>query len=69
MTLTCRCSRERIGTLLLSLGEEDVEALLAEQGRVEAACEFCGRAYVYEADDARALFVAAQAEPPSQTKH
>ena len=69
VTLTCRCSRERIGTLLLSLGEEDVEALLAEQGRVEAACEFCGRAYVYEADDARALFVAAQAEPPSQTKH
>lgn len=69
VTLTCRCSRERIGTLLLSLGEEDVEALLAEQGRVEASCEFCGQSYVYEADDARALFTAARAEPPSPTKH
>lgn len=69
VTLACRCSRERIGTLLLSLGEDDVEALIQEQGKVEAACEFCGQAYVYEADDARALFVAARAEPPSQSKH
>lgn len=69
VTLACRCSRERIGTLLLSLGEDDVESLIQEQGRVEASCEFCGQSYVYEADDARALFTAARAEPPSQSKH
>jgi len=52
----CACSRERVDGILRSLGAEEVHSILTEQGRVEVKCEFCNRAYDYDAVDAGALF-------------
>lgn len=52
----CSCSRERVAGMLVSLGREEVEAVLSEQGRVEVTCEFCGRRYEFLPDDARRIF-------------
>jgi molecular chaperone Hsp33 len=49
-------------------GREEVEAALAEQGRVEVVCEFCGRQYQFAPADARALF-APQPESMHATRH
>lgn len=52
----CRCSRERVETMLRSLGRGEVESVLAERGNVEVRCEFCSRAYRFDAVDVGALF-------------
>ncbi len=54
----CSCSRERVGGMLTSLGRDEVEAVLAEQERIEVTCEFCGRSYAFAPEDARRLFTA-----------
>lgn len=52
----CRCSRERVETMLRSLGRGEVESVLSERGNVEVRCEFCSRAYRFDAVDVGALF-------------
>lgn len=53
----CSCSRERSQKALLSLGEQDVLALLEEQnGRIEMDCQFCNERYQFAAEDIRRLF-------------
>jgi len=43
----CSCSSERVVGMLKTLGREEVEQILAEQGRVEVTCEFCGQCYTF----------------------
>lgn len=52
----CTCSRARIGKMLVSLGQPEVDSILAEQGSVSVTCEFCGRQYVFDPVDAAHLF-------------
>jgi molecular chaperone Hsp33 len=66
--VSCRCSREGISLLLISLGREEVDTIVAEQGKVEVTCEFCGKAYHYTRSDAASLFAALGSEP-SPLKH
>jgi molecular chaperone Hsp33 len=54
----CNCSRERVGKMILGLGLEEAESLLAERGDIEVACEFCGVQYRFDAVDAAHLFTA-----------
>ena len=37
----CYCSRERMEKALISLGPEELEAMIAEQGDVTLSCQFC----------------------------
>ncbi len=52
----CRCSRERVAGMLQGLGEAETRAVLAERGEVEVRCDFCNRAYVFDAVDVERLF-------------
>ena len=52
----CSCSRERVCNALRIAGRDEIEAALAEQGRVDVTCEFCNRAYSFDADAARSVF-------------
>jgi molecular chaperone Hsp33 len=52
----CRCSRERVAGMLQGLGEGETRAVLAERGEVEVRCDFCNRAYVFDAVDVARLF-------------
>ena len=47
----CSCSRERVGRMLKGLGADEVDGIVAEQGRVEIGCEFCGKKYHFDAVD------------------
>lgn len=68
INLACRCSREGISLLLISLGRKEVDEILASEGRVAVTCEFCGREYVYTRSDAVTLF-AAEGSEQSLLKH
>jgi molecular chaperone Hsp33 len=52
----CRCSRERVAGMLQGLGETETRAIIAERGQVEVRCDFCNRAYVFDAVDVARLF-------------
>jgi molecular chaperone Hsp33 len=52
----CRCSRERVSSMLQGLGETETRSVLAERGAVEVHCDFCNRAYVFDAVDVAQLF-------------
>jgi molecular chaperone Hsp33 len=52
----CRCSRERVAGMLQGLGEAETRSILAERGEVEVRCDFCNRAYVFDAVDVAQLF-------------
>lgn len=47
---SCRCSRERVETVLRSLPREEIEELKVE-GKVEVTCEFCNSTYGFDDDD------------------
>lgn len=68
VSFRCGCSRERIEGLLRSLGRDEVDAVLAEQGVVEVTCEFCNRVYRVDAVDVAMLF-REQGPEASSTRH
>jgi molecular chaperone Hsp33 len=64
----CRCSRERVAGMLRMLGQAEVNDVVAEQGQVSVACEFCSRSYGFDAVEAAQLFLAPPAAA-SQARH
>jgi molecular chaperone Hsp33 len=60
----CTCSRERVGSMLRSLGTEEVESIIAEQGQVEVGCEFCGAQYRFDPVDAAQVFLQSERQQP-----
>jgi molecular chaperone Hsp33 len=60
----CSCSRTRVGGMLKGLGRAEVDDILAEQGRVEIACEFCGMKYHFDPVDVGELFTPAGNQAP-----
>jgi molecular chaperone Hsp33 len=63
----CRCSSARVAGLLRSLGRQEIDEVLAEQGVVTVTCEFCGRAYRFDAIDVERLFAAEPSPEPPQS--
>lgn len=62
----CTCSRERVGRMLHSLGREEAESILAEQGQIEVACEYCGQQHHFDPVDTAQIFAAPTiAQPPA----
>lgn len=51
----CYCSRERVERALISLGREELEQMLSEQGGCQLTCQFCDAVYKFTAEDIRRL--------------
>ena len=51
----CYCSRDRVTRALISMGREELEALIREQGRAELTCQFCDKVYRYSKAELEAL--------------
>jgi len=51
----CYCSRERMEKALISLGVEEMEALIAEQGSAELTCQFCDNVQTFTREDLEGL--------------
>ncbi len=62
----CHCSRGKIGATLLLLGENEINAILAERDDIEVDCQFCGAQYRFDkVDIAQLLAGAAEAPAPA----
>jgi molecular chaperone Hsp33 len=51
----CYCSKERVTRALISMGKEELAALIEEQGQAELTCQFCDKVYHYTKEDLTAL--------------
>jgi molecular chaperone Hsp33 len=66
----CTCSRERIGRMLVSLGRDEVDSIIDEQGTVTVTCDFCSRQYTFDPVDAALLFKSGDtAQADESTRH
>ncbi|MBQ3854284.1 MAG: Hsp33 family molecular chaperone HslO [Anaerovibrio sp.] len=50
LAFRCKCNRERIEDVLLSLSHADMQALV-DDGQAEVCCQFCGEKYHFEKDE------------------
>ena len=67
-SFSCNCSRERVGNMLRGLGTAEIESIIAERGKVEVGCEFCGAQYDFEPVDAAQIFTSqSRQQPPTST--
>ena len=52
VSFVCRCSKERVASVLKALGTEEIRGLLADRRTIEVDCDFCGLRYTFSADEA-----------------
>jgi molecular chaperone Hsp33 len=57
LRFACSCSRDRVASMLQSLGQDEARAAAAD-GDAEVRCEFCGERYRFRAGEIEALFPA-----------
>ena len=53
----CPCSREKVASMLRTLGRDEIDGILSEFGKVDVHCEFCNIAYAFDSVDCASLFV------------
>lgn len=51
----CYCSRDRVERALISMGVQELEDLLAEQGGCELGCQFCDKVYRFTGEELQEL--------------
>lgn len=61
----CSCSRQRIDTVLETMGRDSTYELLQEQGNISVDCEFCNKTYQYDQQLVEQLFLNHVADEPS----
>ena len=51
----CYCSRERVSRTIISMGKEEMQNLIEEQGGAELTCQFCDKVYRFTKEDLQEL--------------
>lgn len=62
---SCTCSRERVSNMILGLGADEAQSIIAERGDIEVGCEFCSAQYRFDPIDVAQIFRVAGDLPPS----
>lgn len=53
----CDCSRERIQKVLKSIGEQEIEAMIEEDGKAEVVCHFCNTKHQFSKEELKKIIV------------
>lgn len=69
VSFRCSCSREKVATMLRSLGRDEVTRIIEAEEKIEVGCEFCNQQYAFDAVDTEALFASAAPSPDSGATH
>lgn len=52
----CHCSRERISSVIASLGKQEAENIIREQGKISVYCHYCNTTYDFTGEEVAAIF-------------
>ena len=47
----CNCTRERVSSALMSIGEKDLNELIEEGETIEMSCHFCNEKYNFTVEE------------------
>ena len=65
----CTCSREKVTSMLITLGKDEVDSILMEQGSIDIDCEYCNEHYSFDEVDSKELFATTFHHVSSKTQH
>ncbi|MDO5027416.1 MAG: Hsp33 family molecular chaperone HslO [Tissierellia bacterium] len=51
----CNCSREKIEKAMISIGKEDLQKIIDEDGKAQVVCDFCKKEYNFTKEDLEGL--------------
>ncbi len=51
----CTCSKERFARAMISLGEDEIQAMITEDGKADTQCHFCNATYHFTKTDLEQL--------------
>ncbi|WP_028116527.1 Hsp33 family molecular chaperone HslO [Ferrimonas senticii] len=66
VTFSCGCSRERSLAALATVGRDELDSIIAEQGSVQMHCDYCNTTYKFDAIDVAAI---GQTQAGNDTQH
>ena len=55
VTFSCRCSRDRAVSAIVSMGREEVEKLADEKDEIEVRCHFCNEIHRFSCEELREI--------------
>lgn len=55
LTYQCSCSRDKMEQAIYSLGKDEIQSLLEQEGMAEVHCEFCRDSYNFSAEDLQSI--------------
>lgn len=60
-TYYCDCSKERMAKALISLGKDELKAMIEEDGQAEVCCQFCDAKHLFAKEELENLLTEARA--------
>ncbi|QQX80189.1 Hsp33 family molecular chaperone HslO [Shewanella sp. KX20019] len=66
ITFSCTCSKERSAQAIRTVAKEEIDSIIAEQGKIEMGCEYCNSKYIFDAIDVEAIFANAASSDVTQ---
>ncbi|MCG9732122.1 Hsp33 family molecular chaperone HslO [Shewanella sp. Isolate13] len=66
ITFKCTCSKERSAQAIRTVSKDEVDAIIAEQGKVEMGCEYCNNKYTFDSIDVEAIYANAASSEVTQ---
>ena len=51
----CNCTKEKFYKGLITLGKEEIDKILEEEGKIQVECHFCGKKYDFGKEDFKSL--------------
>ena len=52
----CDCSKEKFEKGLISIGKEDLEKIIIEDGQADTVCQFCNKKYHFTKEELEGLY-------------
>ena len=65
----CHCSTQKVANTLLSLGQDQINEIIEEQGEIIVDCEFCSHQYRFDKVDIEQLFSGVVFQTQNTTRH
>lgn len=57
LSYKCDCSRDRIERVLISIGKQEIQAMIEEDGKAEVVCHFCNTKHQFTKEELEKLIV------------
>lgn len=52
----CKCSAQRMRNAVISIGKQEIEKIIAEDGKCEVECQFCNNKYVFDKTELEEMY-------------